>query len=257
MTYDTRDSRAGDLAAAGRLASAGLELDAARNALLADGAPDAAALAGLFARVERDVAAERGARARLRALSASARVAIALAAVVLLVGLAGALGHGPPPTAQAALLMLLPAALLLATTVTALRPLQRPTLPAWRRRLADLVPFTVLLALCFAPDLIAQLRGDITVHAGASEALLGGRSCVVAGAAAATAAFILLRWLDRGTPGSTLAAIGAGALASSLTLWALCPSTAAEHLVVGHYGAALVFGAGALAVSAWLRRRVG
>jgi len=255
MTDEARDSCAGHLASAGRLASAGPELDAARDALLADGAPDAAALAGLLARVERDVAAERGAHARIRALSSRARIAIALAAVALLVGLGGALGHGPPATAAAAVLMLLPAALLIVAIATALRPLQRPALPDWRRRLADLVPFTVLLALCFAPDLLAQLRGDAIAHTEAGEALLGGRICLVAGAAAATVAFALLRALDRGTPGSTLAAIGAGALASSITLWALCPTTAAAHLVVAHFGAVLVFGAGALAVGAWLRRR--
>jgi len=249
MTDDVRVERAG------RLASAGPELDAARNALLAEEAPDAAALARLLARVERDVAAERGARARIRALSSPGRVAIALGAVALLVGFGCALGHGPRVPSAAALLMLLPAALLLVAIVTALRPLQRPALPAWRRRLADLVPFTVMLALCFAPDLLAQLRGDAIAHMEAGEALLGGRGCLVASAIAATLAFALLRSLDRGTPGSTLAAIGAGALASSLTLWALCPTTAAAHLVVAHYGAVLVFGAGALAVSGWLRRR--
>jgi hypothetical protein len=248
MTDDARGSRAG------QVASAGPELDAARDALLADAAPDAAALAKLLARVERSVAAERGARARIRALSSPVRVLIALAAVALLVALGGAVGHGPPATSASGLLMLLPAALLLVAIVTALRPLQRPALPAWRRRLADLVPFTVLLALCFAPDLLAQLRGDAIAHAEAGEALLGGRACLVAGAVSATLAFALLRALDRGTPGSTLAAIGAGALASSIALWALCPTTAAAHLVVGHFGAALVFGAGALAVSAWLRR---
>lgn len=249
MTDDARESRAS------HLASAGPELDPMRHALLEDAAPDEPALAGLLARVERDIAAERGARARILALSSSTRIAIALTAVALLVALGRALGHGPRATSAAELLMLLPAALLLVAIVTALRPLQRAPLPAWRRRLADLVPFTVLLALCFAPELLAQLRGETIAHPEAGEGLLGGRICLVAGAVAATIAFVVLRMLDRGTPGSAFAAIGAGALASSITLWALCPTTATAHLVVGHFGAVLIFGAGALAVGACLRRR--
>ena len=209
----------------------------------------------LFESVEAQIAAERGVAARLRAQPTPLRLVIACAGIGLLVAFGGVVGHGSrgPSSALGYLLLVgLPLALLVGAVTTALRPLHRPELPAWRRRLADLAPFAVMLVLCFVPDLLAQ-DGISTADAlaGAVRAL----PCLSVGTIAAAAAFSMVRMLDRTTYGSALAAIGAAALASSITLQAFCPATSALHLCVGHFGAAIVFGAGALGLGAWARAR--
>jgi branched-subunit amino acid transport protein len=148
------------------------------------------------------------------------------------------------------LLVALPLALLVVAITTALRPLHRAELPAWRKRLADFVPFAVLLVLCFVPDLLANeaiSADDLPAR------VLRAQPCLIVGTIAASVAFSVVRVLDRTTRGSGLAAIGAACLASMIALEAFCPATSSVHLCAGHFGAAIVFSAAALGLRAWGR----
>ena len=179
------------------------------------------------------------------------RRVIAFTATGLVVLLAGALtlrsNIGELPAAWLALTLGSLGLLLGVSVYCGLRPLHRPPLPRWLRVgvIGGTLLATAALAL-FAPQ--AGLAGGF---AGEGSLLAHATPCFFYGLLVGLPVFLVLRLLDRG--GSTLALVAACAagLTGNLVLELHCPRNDVGHLVVGHFGVALVFVAG-LALIHWL-----
>lgn len=195
----------------------------------------------LFALVERDVQAEVGLRARLRALPTSTRT-------LALVGVAGALmlihlvlfrrsdlGEYSPSVFWGVALALGTALLLGVRSLTrgGLTPLSSP----WRQR-------GVALVLLAAPALAALLA---PVGAGSAEAVAawGNPASCFSYGASLVVPVVLLYWLferREAVPVSALVSAGAVAgLAANLLLHAHCGSAHPGHLLFGHASIGLVW----------------
>lgn len=195
----------------------------------------------LFALVEKDVKAEVGARARLRALSTSARTAALLVVAALPV-----LGHlllddqkdlgesSPSLFWGVALLFGLG---LVAGVRSVLSGVGAPLRSPWRER-------GLALALLAVPGLAALLAPLGAASPEAAEALGRPSSCFTLGAAFVVP-LVLTYWLFErrdAVPARTLIAAGALAgLAANLLLHAHCGSANPAHLLLGHASIGLVW----------------
>ncbi len=195
----------------------------------------------LFALVERDVQAEVGLRARLRALPTSTRT-------LVLVGVVGALMLGqfllprlsdfgdPSPSVFWGVALALGATLLLGVRSLTLGGLTPLSSPWWQRGVA--------LALLAVPALAALLA---PIGAGSMEAAAawGNPAGCFSYGAASVVPVVLLYWLFERrevVPVSALVSAGALAgLAANLVLHVHCGSAHAGHLLFGHASVGLAW----------------
>lgn len=228
--------------------------------LLADGdtEPPAAPPPELLAAVQQDLARERGPLARLRSLATPARVALALAGGLVILGV-GVLKLRPDlgvyPLLRFALELGALGVIGLGAGWLWLRPLHRPALPAW------LAAALVLLALAL-PWALSALPAAHTAHpaslAGAGDDLVSRAvACFLHGSMLALPLALFLALLGRGTRRLVRYAVlpaAAGALAGLVSLNLHCPLTAPVHLLAGHAPIVLVLVLLAVAVVRLARR---
>lgn len=166
------------------------------------------------------------------------RRGLAIVAVGLVVFLTGALtlraDFGELPLGWIVLMIGSLVTLLGASVFFALRPLHRPPLAGWVRAIVIglTLASTAALAL-FAPDAGAL----------AQECNLGTVGpCFLYGLLVGLPVYLLLRLLERRARSSLplITACAAG-LTGNLVLQLHCPSTDAEHLMMGHFTVALLF----------------
>jgi len=178
------------------------------------------------------------------------RRAIAIAAAVAVVGVAGAMlvrpDIGEQPVAFMAVALGSMGALLSVSLFFALRPLHQPPLPGGVRAAVVGVTLASTCALAFfAPHEVPEQSVGLLQHVS---------PCLFYGLLAGLPVYGLLRLLDRG--GVTVALLGACAagLTADLTLQLHCPRNDLEHLMAAHFAVVLLF-VGGLGVIHWLIER--
>ncbi len=195
----------------------------------------------LFAQIEKDVKADVGVRARLRALSTPARTALLLAVAALPV-----LGHllfdrradfgEYSPSLFWGVALLFGAALVVGVR-SLLRGAGAPLRSPWRER-------GLALSLLVVPGVAALLAPLGAGSPEAAEALGNPSSCFTWGAAFVVP-LVLAYWLFErrdAVPARTLIAAGALAgLAANLLLHTHCGSANPAHLLLGHASIGLVW----------------
>ena len=218
-------------------------------ARLVDAGQGAGDLDGMYAALRADLERERGLRAWLRARSTVVR-ALAAFGLVALVGTVAALAFARPdlgsyPFERLALSSSAMALLMLASVGLALRPLQRPGLPAWTAPVLVGGSLLVLAGLY----LVAPLEAPRALDAATVRPAL---ACLAIGLVLAVPVYGVLLLLDRGGSLRALPMALAAGLAANLVLHIHCPSTQPTHLMLGHFGAAALL---LLAIALWARAR--
>jgi hypothetical protein len=218
-------------------------------ARLVDAGQGAADLDAMYAALRADLERERGLRAWLRARSTAVR-AFASLALVALASTMAALGFARPdlasyPFERLALSLSAMALLMLVSMALALRPLQRPALPAWT------VPAVVAgaLALLAGLYLVSPLEAPHMLDAATVKPAL---LCMAIGLLLGVPVYGALLLLDRGGSRRALPMAVAAGLAANLVLHIHCPSTQPTHLMLGHFGAAALL---LIAIALWVRAR--
>jgi len=204
----------------------------------------------LFGAVQGAVARETGLAAKLRAARTPVRIAIGLGVGAVVAALAALLMVRPDvaiyPRGRFVAELAALATLLAVAIVVALRPVHRPPLPTMRARVLDLAALLAVVVVAVLPQVL-DFHFDLGV------ALLTGCACLSMGTAAGAAQYGILRVLDRGAPGSRLAAAAAGGLTANLFLHIHCPAGDPRHTLLGHVGASVVL----IAFAAWTALRRG
>jgi hypothetical protein len=223
-------------------------LDGELPGLLRTAQPSPPDLDALFRELEQRVAAERGLRAWLRARPTALRTGLAWSAVAAVAAVVALAFRRPdmavyPPARMAAALLVLGAGFAI-SLLLALRPLQRPGVPARTVALATSAVLVGVLVLYGLPP--AHLAHPSSLHEPGLSVLLRAIPCLAIGMAIGGAFYGLLALLDRGgSRRAPVVAVAAG-LAANLALQLHCPVTAPLHMIVGHLGVALLLLAGAV-----------
>lgn len=185
-----------------------------------------------------------GALTRLRELPTAARVAVATAAVLVVIGLAAAVmgvrgDLGGDATARFALALGGVVVLFVGLVAVSLRGIGARPL-GWRAWGAIGVALAAPLALAAAPWLWrTQAAGP------GAETVFGACGATGLLAGALTAAIVWVFQRDgRGAPWRAFAAVAAGGLTAFVLLQLGCPSTDLVHLVVSHASAGVLLAAG-------------
>ncbi|HMI93406.1 MAG TPA: hypothetical protein VK509_18670 [Polyangiales bacterium] len=213
-----------------------------------DGVHGAADLDRMYASLHAELGRERGLRAWLRARSTVARGLMALglvAAVSALVALGFArpdLGSFPP--ARMALSLAAMALLMIVGVALALRPLQRAALPAW------VGPAAITGSLAVLAGLYLVSPFDLPRAAFDAATLRPALVCMAIGLLLGVPVYGALLLLDRGGSRQALPMAMAAGLAANLELHIHCPSADPLHLMLGHFGAAVLL---LLATALWVR----
>ncbi len=195
--------------------------------------PPAEELEGLRAAVQADLAAEKRPLASLRSLSTPVRIALGLAAILVIPLVAVLVAPRPDvhlhPLAFGAV-ALSAVVLICVLGPTSLRGYQRPAL------LRGIFGSVVALALVW-PIVIGFLPILSTPQWVAGDTVFHGIGCFSTGLVLAVIPLVVLRLLDRGEHRSLsrvgLAAAGAG-LAAVLSLELMCPVTTRAHVLAAH-----------------------
>lgn len=210
----------------------------------------------LEAELEREIAAERGVRAELRALSTPRRYLFVLLPLCALAGVAllvrPRLDLAVYPAARMGLVLGVVAALLLTSLSFALWSLAWRPVPEWLRKLAVALTPISLFALYALPP--AHTAHPASLQAEGTGALIvRALPCLVIGSLVAASAFLLLRAFDRGAMRATWLFAACAGLYANLLLQLHCSVTAPSHMLLGHLGVALLALLG-VALSARSRR---
>ena len=207
----------------------------------------------LEAELAREIAAEQGVRAELRALSTPRRIVLVLIPLVVLAGitlsLRPRLDLAVYPGARMGLVLGVVGALMLLSVLLALWSLAwRPVPDAVRKLAIALAPIALFVLYALPPAHTAHPAPLQTE--GLTALLVRALPCLVVGSMVAASAFFFLRVFDRGaTRASWLFAACAG-LYANLLLQLHCSVTAPAHMLLGHLGVALL----ALLAVAWVER---
>lgn len=208
----------------------------------------------LFAAVEEDIAAERGAAAWLRArptwqrLTVAALIALIILGAVVVTWARIDLAVFPRPRLAIDLALLAVAAA--PALWLALRPLHLPRLPSWTTT-------AVIAVAVAAAAVVASLPPAHALHPESLRGVgddLAGRAlaCFIFGSVVALPMLVSVMALDR-SPGLAVTALVAAGLIGDLALALHCPLVSPTHLLVGHFTVPLLFAA--LATVIWWRRR--
>jgi hypothetical protein len=218
--------------------------EAARELLRA--APEPLALpdfAALEAEIEREIAAEQGVGAGLRALSTPRRYLLVLASLLLMAGLTILVGPrldlAVYPVARMALVLGVVGSLLVGGIVISLWSLAWRPVPAWLRMLVLTLTPLSLLALYSLPaahtahpaSLPAEDLARLLVHA---------LSCLSVGGAIAACTYLLMRAFDRGATRAVWGFAACAGLYANFLLQLHCAQTAPAHMLLGHWAVALL-----------------
>ncbi len=219
--------------------------------LAAHSEASSADLEALFAQLQRAVGAERGPRARLRALPTWLRVGLVLAVAGALGALAAGRFMRPDitayPAGRMALALISIGALLAASLWLALRPLQLASVAPWVPATAALGSLLWLGALYLLPP-VHEATGWSRNPAGLGPTLARALPCMVIGLGLSLPFLLLLRALDRGGTRRPLLMAAAAGLLANFVLQLACPVTAPVHMLLGHMGVAVLLLAGAAAL---------
>jgi hypothetical protein len=205
-------------------------------------------LDALFEQISARMADERGLRAFLRSRSTLTRISIAagtISGVVLLV-LSAFLRPDIAvyPQTRMAIVLLLIGALLALSLGLSLRPMQLPALPSWATPSFALASMLSLLGLHSLPAAHLSHPASLVYGAGLGAQLLRATPCVMIGLWVGVPTYALLAALDRGGNSRSLAHAVTAALVASFLLQLCCPVTAPAHMLIGHFGVALLLLAG-------------
>ncbi len=197
----------------------------------------------LEAELEREIAAEHGVRAGLRALSTPRRVLLVLLPLCSLAGITllvrPRLDLAVYPSTRMALVLGVVSALVLLSLLLALWSLAWRPLPETVRKLGvALAPIALLVLYALPP---AHTAHPASLQAeGLTALFLHALPCLLIGSAVAASTFFLVRAFDRGgTRASSLFAACAG-LYANLLLQLHCSVTAPAHMLLGHLGVAVL-----------------
>jgi len=209
--------------------------------------------AALEAEVEREIAAEQGVRAALRALSTPRRVLLALLPLCALAAITALvrprLDLAVYPGARMALVLGVVGALVFVSVLLALWSLAWRPVPEAVRKLAIALAPVALFVVYALPQAHTAHPASLQAE-GLPALIMRALPCLVVGSMVAVCAFLLLRAFDRGaTRASWLFAACAG-LYANLLLQLHCAVTAPAHMLMGHLGVALL----ALLAVAWSER---
>lgn len=210
-------------------------------------------LAAIQAEVAREIAAEQGVRAGLRALSTPRRVLLALAPLCALAGITlwvrPRVDLAVYPGARMALVLGVVGALVLLSLLFGLWSLAWRPLPESVRKLAvALAPITLLVLYALPP---AHTAHPASLQAEGPLALITrALPCLLVGSALAAGAFFLVRAFDRGGRRASWLLAACAGLYANLLLQLHCSVTAPAHMLLGHLGVALL---ALLALGAWDR----
>jgi hypothetical protein len=215
------------------------EIEACK-AVLEGGAGDTAApdavLGDLRKRVEGDLATEKGALARLRALPTSQRILVVLATMTAMTVLSVVLTPRPDLAEYPAVRMAVSLALLAVVTGAAtwrlLRPLYAPPPSIWLSRALLVMGPLLPLALALIPiDHSGAHPGE-----GAAFAVQCSKCLAFGGFMGFPVLLLALLARRSRMDGAAVAALGgvAAALTGDLALQLHCPITNPAHLIVGH-----------------------
>jgi hypothetical protein len=183
----------------------------------------------------------------LRARATWARRAIAIGAAFLIAGVVGAawlrsdLDDRSLPHVAVAIAGL--ALLLSVAAFEALRPLHQPARAPWMR-------FAIAAATLVATCAVAALPPMVEPGTGPSWS-----PCLFFGLLTGLPVYLLLRILDRGSSSGPLLGACAAGLLGNLVLELHCPSHDPQHLMIGHFGVAVLFVLGLGSLHLLLRRR--
>jgi hypothetical protein len=200
-------------------------------------------LSALEAELEREIAAEQGVRADLRALSTPRRYLSVLLPLCLLAGVTllvrPRLDLAVYPAGRMALVLGVVGSLLLSSLLLALWSLAWRPLPEALRKLAVLLAPLSLFVLYVLPPAHAAHPASVQAE-GMSALIARALPCLMIGSVVAASAFAFLRAFDRGaTRAGWLFAACAG-LYANLLLQLHCSVTAPAHMLLGHLGVALL-----------------
>ncbi|MFI5307108.1 MAG: hypothetical protein ACHQ53_07145 [Polyangiales bacterium] len=209
----------------------------------------------LFAEVQQQMQAERGAGAFLRSRSTTTRVALVVGSAAVLVAMAALRFPRPDielyPQSRMLLSLVTIGALGAACLWLAMRPLQLAAPPAWLFAGAPLAGAAWLVLLYLLPEVRDGHPASFHLP-GFGFAVFRAVPCFVIGLGLALPFLSLLVSLDRGgLARSSLMAAGAGLLANFL-LQVICPVTAPLHMLLGHLGVLVLL----LAIAPLLGRSV-
>ncbi len=205
----------------------------------------------LFAALQQQIAAERGARAWLRARPTWLRLTLALLVAALMPTAVGLWWARPNlslyPTARLAIELAILGTLATVAVLLALRPLHRPPLRAAVRLALVGIAAGAAIVLAALPE-PSGLAGSFPTGEFAHHAL----GCLGMGLAMAIPVLLVIRALDRG-PLVGVTALVAGGLVSDIILGLHCPIASPAHLLAGH--ASVVAVSALVAALLWWRRR--
>jgi hypothetical protein len=199
-------------------------------------------LAALEAELEREIAAEQGVGADLRALSTPRRYLLVFAPLLLVAGLTGLLRPrldlAVYPAARMALVLGVVGSLLVGGVVISLWSLAWRPVPAWLRTLVLALAPVSLLALYSLPaahtahpaSLPAEDLAGLVVRA---------LPCLSIGGAVAACTYLLMRAFDRGATRAVWSFAACAGLYANFLLQLHCAQTAPAHMLLGHWGVAL------------------
>jgi hypothetical protein len=197
---------------------------------------DAAALPSDLDRV---LVAERGVVAWLRSRTTAQRVLLAVALVLLWVGVVLVVTRRPDlgvlPTTRLLLDLVLLAAPLPVAVFVALRPLHRPPLPTWVHALV--LAAGALGLVVFASLPMAHHHHPASLVGVGDDFLRRAIACFAFGSIFGALTLVGLRVLSRGSGRllvPTIAVAVGSALAGALALYFHCPITQPLHLLAGH-----------------------
>jgi hypothetical protein len=203
----------------------------------------------MYSALRGNIAQERGLVSWLRERSATARLLGASGAIAGLCSLCWLLfarrDMAAYPAERMALSLAAMGLLLVVSLIIALRPLQRPGFPRWA---APAVVTTSLLALASL-----YVISPLPPYVATSGATLGpALICLAIGLVLGVPVYALIALLDRGGARRAMPMAAAAGMAANLVLHIHCPWTQPSHLMIGHFGAAVLL---MLAVSLWARAR--
>lgn len=207
-------------------------------------------LEAIFARVQADVARERGWRGGLRSLRTGVRVTLVVATAAV-VAFAVLLISGRDPTGGgvvgSVIARILYAGLAFGAVATALRPLGKSPQSGALAPAAVAAAVVLPLAIAFLPSPSLEANGGLP-HAA---------TCFAIGLSLGLPTLIVARLVDRGGASRSLAlvllAVGSG-LAGVLALETMCLVRAPVHLLLGHATVVLGYIAAAAVARSLLRR---